>query len=420
MSTNAWSAQSQSLVRVQQEGGDLEKLVKNILGWDGGKIVYDHHRQYKLQTDCVYPSLARPEVVVSVTYTDPDTRGHSNENKLQLKVGELALLKYAHPNIRVVLAIGGAGEAWLQYVLKVFHIFFDEVLFLWLPEHRNRLHQIGQDPQSVPIKNQQLWEDMRSEWLAVPLAADTYTPPNCLVRYEIADVLRKQNPIVHNPSLIENEIAKACMRESFNRSGTEWQSYLKENWFQIEMSRNYFNPVEAAIELSLRDSGLAYRGGIAQDIDVPSLLHDFGMTNTKVSEDFVLFSERYQTPVYIQSKSSGGGRERHGKNIQNRTKEQITRGIFYRCNLNNGAIRWQPKKFFWLSVLDGDWGVSKQQPLKYIHMLQLAGYDRLFAASDLITPDLGVKRKDNPLIECLIGELHCRKQTPQLNQAALL
>lgn len=412
MSTDAWSAQSQSLVRVQQEGGNLEKLVKDILGWGGGRIVYDPHRKYTLQTDCVYPSLKRPEVVVSVTYTDPDTRGHSNENKLQLKVGEIALLKYAYPNIRVVLAIGGAGEAWLQYVLKAFDIFFDEVLFLWLPEHRDRLHQIGQNPQTVIAKHQQFWADMRSEWLSIPLAADTYTPPNCLVRYEIADALRNQKPIVYNPSLIENEIARACMRESFNRSGTEWQSYLKENWAQIEMSRNYFNPAEAAIELSLRHSRLIYEGGIARDIDVPSLLHDFGMTNTRVSEDFVLFSERYHVPVYIQSKASGGGRDRHGKNIQNRAKEQITRGIFYRCNLSDGAILWQPKKFFWLSVLDGDWGVSKKQPLKYIHMLQLAGYDRLFAASDLITPDLSVRRENNPLIKYLVDVLHCRRQTP--------
>lgn len=411
MFDDAWSAQSQSLVRVQQEGGKLEKLVQSILGWKGGRIVYDARHKYDIQTDAIYPSAANPQVVVSVTYTSPDTPGHSNENKFQLKLGELALLKCAHPDIRVVLVIGGIKAAWLSYVLEAFQYFYDEVLFLWEPEGVQRLKEISRDPTSVQPKHLVFWADMSKEWQQVPLVPESYVPPNCSIRYDVADALKAQRPVVYNPSLIENEIARACMRESFNRSGTEWQSYLQERWFRIEMSRNYFNPVEAVIQLSLEKAQLAYEGGIARDVDVPSLLHDLGMHNTRVSEDFVLYSDRFQAPVYIQSKSSGGGRQRHGKNIQNRTKEQVARGILYRCRLIEENVAWLPKQYIWISVLDGNWGVSRRQPLKYIHMLQMAGYDQIFAASDLVTSDLGVRHNDNPLISYLVEYLRCQPIT---------
>src|SRR5690606_28847384 len=100
---------------------------------------------------------------------------------------------------------------------------------------------------------------------------------------------------------------------------------------RMEMARSYFNPVEAVTELVLTKSGLSFEGGVARDVQVPSLLHDFGMTTTKMSEDFLLFSEALQMEVRIQCKTSGGGRKQHGKNIQNRAKEQIARSIFYRC-----------------------------------------------------------------------------------------
>jgi hypothetical protein len=116
-------------------------------------------------------------------------------------------------------------------------------------------------------------------------------------------------------------------------------------------------------------------------------------------------------PVYIQCKSSGGGRDQHGKNIQNRTKEQITRSIIYRCGKNDGEIEWRRKKFHWIAILDGDWGVTKKEPLKYIHMLQLAGYDKIMSANDLLDPNCNVKRKGNPLIEYLTRYLNCTVET---------
>ncbi len=89
MSDKAWANQAASLVEVQKYGSNLERTVRESLDWDGGRVVYDFQHKYRIQTDCVYPSLDKPQAIVSVTYSNPDTPGHSNENKLQLKLGEL-------------------------------------------------------------------------------------------------------------------------------------------------------------------------------------------------------------------------------------------------------------------------------------------------------------------------------------------
>jgi hypothetical protein len=91
----AWEKQSASLVEVQKRGTGLEATVRKTLRWPNGRIVYDKIHGYKMQIDAAYPNTTAPQIIVSVTYTDPDKRGHSNENKLQLKVGEPALLKAA-------------------------------------------------------------------------------------------------------------------------------------------------------------------------------------------------------------------------------------------------------------------------------------------------------------------------------------
>lgn len=409
MAARAWKKQSASLVEVQKRGTGLEAKVREVLGWTSGSVLYDTVHGYDLQVDAVYPNTASPTAVVSITYTEPDKRGHSNENKLQLKVGELALLKGAYPKMRIALAIGGSGDAWLKYVLKAFEFFFDEVLFLWRKEDRSRLQEIGNSPDSVKAKHARFWQDFHAERAKRELAPLGTVAPCCSVRYGVMDALKAQSPIVHNPSLIENPIARLCMRRSFDFGGAEWESYLHGRWNRIEMSRNYFNPVEAAVELTLTEAGLDFQGGIARNIEVPSLLHDLGMSETKLSEDFVLFSEGLNVPVYIQCKASGGGRTQHGKNIQNRTKEQTARSIFYSSRCPDGiTLEWREKQFHWISVLDGDWGVTAGQPLKYVHMLQLAGYDRIFCAADLLTDKLNLRGADNPLRVYLVKDLKCR------------
>ena len=176
------------------------------------------------------------------------------------------------------------------------------------------------------------------------------------------------------------------------------------------MSRSYFNPQEAIVELSLIAGDFDYSGGVARDVEVPSLLHELGMKNTKLSEDFTLYSEYLEKPVFIQCKASGGGRTQHGKNIQNRTKEQVARGILYSAKLDdNGTLKFNDAGFHWISILDGNWGVNKGEPYKYLHMLELAGYKQYFAASSLIDSQMQVlDGKSNPLISYL-NDIKCRK-----------
>lgn len=405
----AWANQSDSLVAVQKTGGGLEKDVQKILGWKGGRIIYDHARGYDVQVDSAYPNVSKPEIVMSVTYTDPDLRGHSNENKLHLKVGELALLKFAYPEIRVVLVLGGNQEAWLPYVLKAFEYFFDEVICLWHKDGLKRLISVGKDHHSVIQRHVQFWNQMRKEWSKIDFySKKNFSIPHSLFRYKTLDDFKAQKPKVFHPSLIKNEVAKLCMQRSKDYSGTEWESYLKDQWQKIEMSRNYFNPLESLIEILLTNANLKFKGGVAQDVQVPSFLHQLGLKGTRVSEDFVLFSKKLNKEVYIQCKASGGGRQQHGKNIQNRTKEQITRNILYRSNLKDGSIYLDKKNFYWISILDGNWSINTKEPFKYIHMLQIAGYDKIFGAQSLVLSDgLTPNKKQNPLVDHLIDDLDC-------------
>lgn len=404
----AWAKQSESLVAVQKTGGRLQKRVRALLDWNGGRLVYDHVNDYSIEVDAVTPVASHPIAIVSVTYTDPDTPGHSNENKLHLKMGELALTKCAYPEVRVVLVIGGSGEAWLKYVLNAFGYFFDDLIFLWESDASSRLRGIRDNPSSVRLRNVKLWHDLRNDWKQILLKPVGQDVPHGQVRYSIADKLRAQSPKVQHPDMIQNEVARLCMQRSHHYAGAEWKSYISDNWANIEMSRNYFNPVEAAVEISLSSAGFKFQGGIAQDVKLPSLLNTLGMTETSLSEDFALYSRKLEMPVYVQCKASGGGRSQHGKNIQNRTKEQIARSILYRCKSEKQSIIWAPKTFHWVGILDGDWGVSRRQPSKYVHMLQWAGYDKFFEAASLLDSNLNVKQGDrNPLIHYLRSTLDC-------------
>lgn len=405
----AWKNQSKTLVEVQRYGSNLEREVRNILDWDAGRIIYDKANGYKIQVDCAWPTLSSPEVIASVTYSDPDTPGHSNENKLQLKLGELVLLKNCYPNLKAVLVLGGTKEAWLPYVLTAFEYFYDHVIYLWEETGILQLNQLKQNPNSVNSKHQEFWNELRSEWKLRQDNLSNPEIPSGLVRYQVLDAL-KENTGCASPSEIENQIARYCMQASEASGGTEWNHYRRQNWGAIEMSRSYFNPQEAIVELSLIDGEFEYQGGIARDIEVPSLLHELGMNNTKLSEDFILYSELLKIPVYIQCKASGGGRSQHGKNIQNRTKEQVARGILYSARLDeNKRLKFNNTAFHWISVLDGNWGVNQGEQYKYLHMLELAGYKKYFGASTLISPEMEIlKANANPLTNYL-NEIKCRK-----------
>lgn len=411
MVEEAWHKQSESLVEVQKRGSGLEAVVRSILRWPGGRVTYDHRRGYMLQVDFVYPAKERPQTLLSVTYTKPDTRGHSNENKLQLKLGELALLKNAYPDLRMVLAIGGSSDDWLPYVLKAFKVLYDETIHLWNESERDRLQEIASSPLSVPLRHKSLWANLRADWGERNLSPEGTAPSSSQVRHNILNIIRGSQARITHPSSIKNEIVRMCMQKSYDSSGKEWLSYRDQDWDKLEMSRNYFNPLEAIVEITLKNARLDFEGGLGNDVQLRSLLHELGMTSTSVSEDFSLYSERLDVPVYIQCKASGGGHKQHGKNIQNRTKEQIARSIIYRCRATpDGVIEWGPKTFHWIAVLDGNWGVTRRQPLKYIHMLQLAGYDKIFSAGELLKASYNVKGDDNPLADYLVNYLCCRRR----------
>ena len=201
------------------------------------------------------------------------------------------------------------------------------------------------------------------------------------------------------------------MHRSKIKNGAEWHNFVNRKWSAFEQSRSYFNPLEALIEISLNNAKIKFKGGIAKDVSVHSLLHDLGMNHTLLSEDFVLFSKKYKKNVYIQCKASGGGRSQHGKNIQNRTKEQVSRGVLYRCTFKEKKLILNPKNFIWISILDGNWGVTKKTPHKYIHMLEFAGYDKYFCAEDLVDNNINpLPPVSNQLIDYLINELDCEKK----------
>lgn len=409
----AWEAQSESLIDVQKKGGKLEKEIKQILCWEHGRVKYDIERNYELQVDNVFPDKKNPQVMASVTYTEPDTKGHSNENKLQLKVGELALFKYAYPTCKIILILGGSEDSWLPYVLEAFDFFFDEVVKVWDEDGLARLNEIKANPNAIKLKHEEYWKVVHKEWQNIQLYSTDFIPPCGLLRYKVADKISSQVPPVDHPDLINTRIAALCLHRSKRKGGREWEHFRARRWNAIEQSRSYFNPLEAVVELTLRDGQFSFRGGIAQDVPVPSFLHDLGMENTLLSEDFVLYSKKFKKKIYIQCKASGGGRSQHGKNIQNRTKEQITRSLLYRSNIVDNEFIYGAKKFIWISVLDGNWGVTKKSPLKYIHMLQLAGYDYFLGSESLVDEDLNpLKGKKNPLFN-LLTELDCKLQSDE-------
>ncbi|WP_339172679.1 hypothetical protein [Anoxybacillus sp. FSL W8-1294] len=427
MKSNSYLSQSNSLKYVQKFGPSLEKNVKNALGWESGRVVYYENEsiKYDLQVDCCYPNVNNPEVFVSVTYCKPDKPGHSNENKLQLKLGELMLLKGKYPNIKAVLVIGGNKNTWLPYVLEAFKYFYDKVIYAWEENFEDEILKIKQDPSSIEIRHQDVWRKLYEEWQTIELYKGE--PIDSYLRNDMWEHIKSIGCEGELPEDISNEIFKHCMTEAHklslrtrNKSGKEWTHYQREDWDKLWESRSYFNPAEAAIELLLKKYKLAYKGGLAKDEDVPSLIHhlnkvhdDIPVDNTKVGEDFILFSKKENKPVFIQSKSTGGGRDRHGKNIQNRTKEQLARSLFYRGTIQDGNIVLRPKDYIWIGILDGDWGVTKKTPLKYIHMLQWAGYDYLFAADSLVDEELNLTESD--FIKKLL-ELECVTDQTELEE----
>ena len=87
--------------------------------------------------------------------------------------------------------------------------------------------------------------------------------------------------------------------------------------------------------------------------------------------------------------------------------------MFYRGYIEDGRLKIRDKDYIWISVLDGNWGVTKKTPLKYQHMLQWAGYDFLIAADSLVDDDL-VVTEDNSLVN-ILSDLECVKDSAEFD-----
>jgi hypothetical protein len=199
------------------------------------------------------------------------------------------------------------------------------------------------------------------------------------------------------------------MVEAYKRDSKEWQHVRSINntggtYHKFWQSRTFFNPAEASISAILQTHNIPFKGGIASDVIIPSFMSALAkksdvfneFNRTKMSEDFVLAIRRNKTEaqlLYIQSKSSGGGLDGHGKAIQNRAKEQIARNLLYRLRpvwKNNELVGFKDvgSRFLWIAVIDNNWALPKKNPTKNIRSLFLAGYDMIFYADELVHDDL--------------------------------
>ena len=424
MNSTAYSAQSASLGQSNVLGQQIESFVKSVTGGVKQRLFYSDTLGPKrrfgtdIDADCVLEDRDRSLVILSITHTKPDSKGHSNENKFQLKLGELWLQKTYDIDTRMAIVVGGSLENWLPWCLEAFKLFFDDAIFEWEPDFEERIKAWSLIPKD---KHRELWkfEKQIREERESRISCSLEIPDSFLREHMFKEVVPQYYQKIKFPSEIRNDVLKRCMTTAYNKDGKEWHHFRAENNTGASLDsfwekRTFFNPSEASVEMTLERMSNPFLGDIAEDIDVPNFMARLAkirdkfdeFNNTKMSEDFVLRgfdgdgNEKY---VYIQCKSSGGGLKRHGKNIQNRAKEQIARGVLYRANLildsSSSAYQLKTKeqKWIWVGIVDGNWGTSNTYPEKYIHMLLLAGYDKIIPADSLIDTSTFNFKYPNPL-----------------------
>lgn len=424
----AYTGQSESLGASNRRGQRGEEIVRNLTGGVNSRVPYTNFdsSHFLLQSDCVVGEGTERELIISVTHTQPDSRGHSNENKLQLKLGELWLWKTHRPNRRVVIVLSGRKDQWLPWCLTAFRVFFDDAIYEWEEDFENRIQNSFE---RVELRNIALWreesrirnlrEARASELLNLNGTQDTtcLVPRNSRLRHQyFENIVPQYWRRYDDASEIDNQILRVCMesaqatfQRTNGRNGIEWRHFRRTENSGIDIARfwqcrTYFNPAEAVIEQIINLHQIPFAGGIACDVDVPSFMtllaresNSFEEFNrTKMSEDFVLMYNRrgIEGSIYIQSKSSGGGMDGHGKAIQNRAKEQVARNLLYRLrpiisdNSEITGFEYVNREFNWIGIIDNNWALPAREPRKNLHMLLLAGYDQLFYADSLVDESL--------------------------------
>lgn len=414
---DAYESQSISLGPSNVRGQRCENIVRDLTHGNSLKLPYsDVDNDVSLQSDCVLACGTDKELIFSVTHTRPDSPGHSNENKFQLKLGEMWLWKTHKPNRRVVIVLCGREDQWLPWCLTAFKFFFDDAIYEWEPDFEKRIMEAFD---KTPNRHQKLWANevlIRNEREKIAHSF-LYANPTLLaprfsrLRHRMfEEVVPQFWQAIDHPDQITSTLLKNCMQVAHGKNGKEWLHFRKTDNSGIDLeafwqSRTYFNPAEAAIDWALTEMKIPFAGGIAKDVEIPSFMSALAkVTNryaefnrTKMSEDFVLkqqCEDGDERLVYIQSKSSGGGLIGHGKAIQNRAKEQIARNILYRLRPRfdvNGHLSGfydVGSKFKWIAVIDNNWALPKKNPTKNLHSLFLAGYDSILYADQLVDGNL--------------------------------
>lgn len=388
-------------------GTALEETIQKMLDRMGASryshgdtIQYGPDPLDSFEEDFILPSSSKPETIISVTHSNPKIKGHSNENKLHQGLGELYLLKTWRPDLRCIIFMGGPSEKWLDYVPKVFDLFYDGVVHSWDADIRVSLERALR----CELKHRRYWTEEQKLRNGIALETDPTKAPVSTLRRDFYREVVPEYLGVSSPKAIQNSPLR-IMAQKAMRGGGEFWNYLQEaKMIDIGSERSFFNPVETVTEMILAKNKLDYTMSEAVK---RTLLAELGYGKTKRSEDFSLFSRRFNQPVYIQCKASGGGETQHGKQIPDKAREQIARSVIYRTEFKDGELISGKKNFKWIYILDGNWRTPAGHPLKYTRLLQIAGCDYMMGANDLVNERYEPK-DDSYLEKVLKGDLDCR------------
>jgi len=333
--------------------------------------------------------------IISVTQANPDKPGHSIENKLHQALGELYLHKIYNPKCRSILFIGGEGAGWASkaqfknhgcsYVLRTFELFFDDVVYAWDNNPRKRIKQALE----CNLRNINFWKDEKIRAESINLDTDRTNIPNKNLREEfISNVLFPlAERRIHAITQITNPVARFMIECSLKSNRHFFDKVINNDRVGIETDRGFNNAPEAAICLLLNKAGLKYSSEMENAkaaVKVSeNLLYHLGYKNMHRHTDFIL-KGKDGLPVYIESKSAGGGFEGGHKHITDRAREQIARSLLHRTTLKDGEIQSNPQHYHWIFILDADWHTPDLYPHKFVHILQLAGAERWFSARELL------------------------------------
>lgn len=264
---NQFLAAKRALVDTQVRGKNAEIAVNNFLDTEG--ILY-HHRIKEsylnisgadVEVDFKIDQINGYETFISVTHSNPLISGHSNENKLHQKLAELYLFKISNPKRRIVLVVGGDISKWSPYVLKVFEIFFDKVVYVERPNFSQEMI-IALNSQ---LNNEYFWLHEKNLLSEVKLHDHGFRVCSRNLRQEFYSnvILSLPNKV---PPQYPNQIQNTILRKmgEANMDSSFW-NYIKSGQYEkVWQDRSYFNVLESVTEIILESNNIWYTGGLGK------------------------------------------------------------------------------------------------------------------------------------------------------------